>query len=659
MFFYRFYFLTWVRFLCSSMLKQQAGLVGVILLYLSGPAVALEQCLAGDYSEPFHICYFSLNNEKEFVEMQKFTNKINQHTLELVSVQEYLTEGELPEESFKKMVESGVRCDGLIISGHHTSTFKGKRSSGSLSIDFLETLSCDPKYSKWFTRVNALWLQGCRTLGTGEIIVEESSANYHTMQVEEILEEDYLEQSIAQLNIEFSATLDQDNPLSSRYLRIFPGATVFGWTKVAPGEKAGSQYSIPFHIAHISKLISHQDAFPSDSPIQGAWTKESTLQYLNSIIGVLDGSTQCQDLAVEAWKEHGKVQNQTTEYGFYNPALNAYKPLTETDGTILKTAHVYDCLFKNSQGQQFLKVLDEILKEPILIRYTYNSLLERLKTLKAEDPNLYTQTINKLRSNVVIQDFLSKKLDDKNLGLLRKIDYFVFYEEIFGPTQKIIPTILKKVSQAFYNISSETPDGLDYKRTLLASLAKHGCLNNDQGLQLIQQVVEEDPRKEMKVFAIEVAGELGELALFILEEGFSNSNAHVRAVALTQLRQQLEKEALLPFVEEGITDKSPYVRAMAMGSAPRLEEAGPILEKGFLDDTQWVRASAIKASLQIGEKALPFLKKTLATKEGNQTLVDWPKALPMLKKAKDQHKDKEFRNYIQSLISYVEQEQKK
>ena len=653
MFSCRRYFLTWSWFLC--LLRRQ--LVGVILFYLSGPAGALEQCVAGDYSEPFHICYFSLNNEKEFVEMQKFTNKINQYTYELVSVQEYLTEGELPEESFKKMVESGVRCDGLVISGHHTVAFEGKRSSGSLSIDFLETLSCDPKYSKWFTRVNALWLQGCRTLGTGEIIIEEEiSAGYHTMQVEEVLEEEQVEQSIAQLNIEFLATLDQDNPFSSRYLRIFPRATVFGWTKLAPGEKAGSEYSIPFHMAHISKLIDNQDAFPSDSPIQGTWTEKSTLRYLNSMIGVLDGAEKCQDLAVEAWREHGRVHDQDTEYGFYNPALNAYKPLTETDGTILKTAHVYDCLFKNSQGHTFLKVLDEILKEPILIRYTYNSLLERLKTLKEEEPHFYTQTVKKLREHSVIQDFLSKKLDDKSLGLLRKIDYLAFYEEIYGPTQKITPTVLEKASEAFSTISSENLDGLYYKRTLLSSLSKHGYLNNDQGLKLIQQVTK-DPKREMSTFAMEVAGDLGKPAFFILEEGFLNKNAHVRAVALKQMSHSLEEGALLPFVEKGMADKHVYVRAVAMGSAHKLgEKTLPFIERGFSDEAQWVRAVAMRSSLTVGKKALPVLQKALATEEGKKTLINLPKAkaLAMLKQAMDKHKDKEFQNYIQSLLSYVE-----
>lgn len=292
----------------------------------------------GQDTGDFHICYFSLNNEKEITEMEKFTKKINEHSHCSISVNEYMTEGGDPEESFKKMVESGVRCDGLVISGHHTGAFGGKRASGSLGIGFLEKLSCDERYSKWFNNINALWLQGCRTLGTGEIVrnEEEEDADYHTTRVGGVLEEDHLEQSLADLNMEFSATLDQDNPLSSRYLRAFPAATVFGWTKTAPGERAGSQYSIPFHMAHISRLINNQDRFPTDSPIKGTWTKKSAVQYSTSMLNLLNGKSQCQKLAVEAWKKHGKVRNQSTEYGFFNPDLNAYTALMNTEDEVLK-----------------------------------------------------------------------------------------------------------------------------------------------------------------------------------------------------------------------------------------------------------------------------------------------------------------------------------
>ena len=107
------------------------------------------------------ICYFSLNNEKEFHVMEEFTEKLNRYSPIKIEVQEFLPKGGDTKEAFKRMVESGVVCDGLVISGHHTGSFGGKRAKGSLSIDLMEELSCNPKYSAFFNNVKGLWLRGC------------------------------------------------------------------------------------------------------------------------------------------------------------------------------------------------------------------------------------------------------------------------------------------------------------------------------------------------------------------------------------------------------------------------------------------------------------------------------------------------------------------
>ena len=39
-----------------------------------------ESVPAEGKTDDFHICYFSLNNEKEFTEMQKFTKKLNEYS---------------------------------------------------------------------------------------------------------------------------------------------------------------------------------------------------------------------------------------------------------------------------------------------------------------------------------------------------------------------------------------------------------------------------------------------------------------------------------------------------------------------------------------------------------------------------------------------------
>ena len=121
--------------------------------------------LLGSSGYAAKICYLSLNNEKELTEMDKFTENLNRFSDEKIDVQEFLDVGGDPQIAFDEMVKSGVVCDGLVISGHHTGSFGGKRAKGSLSLSFMEKLSCQNKYAKFFNGVKALWLQGCRTLG--------------------------------------------------------------------------------------------------------------------------------------------------------------------------------------------------------------------------------------------------------------------------------------------------------------------------------------------------------------------------------------------------------------------------------------------------------------------------------------------------------------
>ena len=631
--------------------------------------------------DSFHICYFSLNNQHEFTEMEKFTKKLNKHSSHPISVKEYMTEGGLPEDSFKKMVEENVRCDGLVISGHHTGAFGGKRAEGSLNVSFLEKMSCDEKYSNWFKNIQALWLQGCRTLGTGEVVPDqeetstnqETSADHHTLRVGNVLYEDHLEQSLADLDMEFSATLDQDNPLSSRYLRVFPKATVFGWTKTAPGEKAGSQYSIPFHIAHIARLNSKTDQFPISKPLDETLDPESSLQYTESLLNLLNrqNKNECEDVSIEAWKKHGNVQNQRTELGFSNPDLNAHPALTQSNDALLKQARLLDCLLNNAKDEEsLLKAIDEILKDKKLIHYTFNSLLDKLKTLKQDQPELHKKILDKLKSNNKINEFLAQKLNSPSLGILRKIDYFAFYEELYGKSDPIRARLLDQSIKILKSTQSEDSYAvLDYKLTLLQSLDKHGYLTHPKGLSVLEQAMKDsytdvrkraveaagklgepalpllteaerrypDIREEViealgkvgeaalpllentlnnsyrsseREKAVEAAGEIGEVALPLIEQAMKDSDINVRLEAVEALGKV--GEAVLPLIEQAMKDSNKYVRRRAVGAAGKVGEAAlPLLEQAMNDSDKYVRLTAVGVVGEIGKPALPILEKAM------------------------------------------------
>ena len=620
--------------------------------------------------------------------MDKFIKKLNAYSSHPIRITEYMTSGGEPEESFLKMVENGEKCDGLVISGHHTGAFGGKRADGSLGVSFLEKLSCDERYRDWFYNIKALWLQGCRTLGTGEIvsISEEASADYHTDRVGALLDVDHLEQSFSELNIEFSTTLDQDNPLSSRYLRVFPSANVFGWTKTAPGEVSGSEYSIPFHIAHLAKLMNEEDSFPEEGPLERSWTEGSADRYREALSLILNGgeyaeNEQCHIEAwvnqgslknisflgpiqtgeiknggvacsMRAWQNHGQVKEQSTEYGFWNPDLQSYPSLMLTGDKILEQASFYNCWLKTATGEELLEVLDRILEDTVFIRYTYNTLLERLQSLRREaedrekkrtegiveenkateelvndnrteeeresgnerekesesEGSLYAQVIYKLQSSKELGVFLSKKLNSPSLGILRKIDYYAFYEEVYIGQERIKVIILNKVQEIFQSLSGDSYDERDYKLSLLRSLSKHGYFESEEGLNFLKHIME-DPSESIRGDVVveladlikeDIGGINKEELLDLLKEFKADPSESVRGVLVRKLAvliksdiRGIDKGELLEFLKGFNEDLSGFVRrvlvrklAVLIKSDIRGIDKGELLEflKGFKKD---------------------------------------------------------------------------
>lgn len=460
-----------------------------ILLFLSLSSWASN-------AEDVHLCYFSLNNEKEYHEMAKLTQQLNKYSKNKVTVSEYLTDGDA-RESFQAMVDSKVKCDGLIVSGHHTGSFGGKRSNSTLSIDFLEELSCDNENKEFFNHIKALWLQGCRTLGTGNIEVndETSSADFHSARVGAVLTQDHLDQSFADLNIEFSNTLDQDNPLSSRYLRVFPRATTFGWTKTAPGEEARSEFSVPFHIAQMAHVNDDRKQY-FDNPV-GEISEESAIKYAEVLTNLLNDSLRFQNIecgqdieekALLAWQLHGDVK-KSKKYAFDNSDLNSYQALFSGSNEVLYTAKSLECILKKSNDPKIIKdTLEKILSDQSLIGLTFNSIYElMLRYEKDGDFQLLMELKKTINTSANLQEFLMTKLASKTMGIIRKIDYYAFYKELTGNNVEAIENLILKTSKNIFSKQTEDFNELDYQETLAKSLGKHGIINDSFMIELINE----------------------------------------------------------------------------------------------------------------------------------------------------------------------------
>ena len=449
-------------------------LIALAWLLLSWTAAAQPQSM----DHPQTLCFFSLNNAKEFLLTRAFLLEASNFGKRHTRVVEFHNPDSdaHPESSFRAMTDTGQVCDGLVISGHHTGSFGGNRADGVLDISFLEELSCNPRYEAFFQRVNAVWLQGCRTLGVGPMALEsgdggELQADYHMQRVGAELIQDGLEQSFADLSFEFSATLDQDNPLASRYLRVFPGARVFGWTKSSPGEKAGSETSLLYHMAHMVHL---EQGAPLVAPLRQR-SEASMVGISQSFSKVLGRNSTDDALSIDAWLSHGRVKR--SGFGFDNSDLNAYAPLFNASETSLLTAKDLGCNVRNSTTfEQLQAALDKILGSPTYVAYSFNVIWQVFQNLREENPEDYAALRHQLVSSAAVMNLLDSKLKSPQTGLLMKIEYYSYYRELTGnQVTEVEARILEQVHYFMLaeDLAGSQYDVRDFRESLLLSLASH------------------------------------------------------------------------------------------------------------------------------------------------------------------------------------------
>lgn len=415
------------------------------------------------------ICFFSMNNEKEFKVLNSFVSKI-QTDQKKIQVIEFMSQGSNPSQAFTDLVRSQTHCDGLVISGHHTGSFGGKRASGSIAVSLFEKLSCNEELAPFFFHIKALWLQGCRTLGVKNLLTLDS-ADYHMNRVGDVLADDGLEQSFAELNNEFSLTLDQDNPLSSRYQRVFPAAHVMGWTKTAPGEESRSENSLPYHVAH---YIKKTEGIMPVNPLgtMNLSDKQKFSFYLNKMLSPL-GVDQ---LLVNSWISQG----QEKIYGFNNSDINAFKPLLYSQDGTLQMAKKIDCSLLNARNEnELIQAIDIFLQHPEIYGYSFETLFTALK------PH-YQNALRVLQKNSSFLSFLVSKIESKQTGILRKIEYYALYRKI---AQRIFPlvdqAIMKKTREYVLKADLNNYDQRDFIQSLFKSLNQ----NNLTSAELLQQII--------------------------------------------------------------------------------------------------------------------------------------------------------------------------
>ena len=306
--------------------------------------------------KPMNLCFFSLNSLKDFAAIRNILKNMDS-----IRVKEWLEVGGYPQQSFMQLLESGEKCDGLVISGHHRSQgFDGQRSHNFLSIEQLERWSCDPQWNTWFQHVKVLWLQGCATSRRQN---------------------------------------EDDMSFAHRYAKVFPNAALFAWSGSAPLKS--SYLTIPYQFVNLKKILHEKDM-------------------KKALIDLLKGKHIGE--ALLAWK---KLRNRSSRkyFGIWNHTAQAFYPHFNSRKNIEIHESTCSLLNPSPTKKRFFDIQKILSSKPKLMA-NLDFLLQELKSSekKPETYLLYQKELKEiLAKSILYKKILLKTIYNKKYSPLKKV----------------------------------------------------------------------------------------------------------------------------------------------------------------------------------------------------------------------------------------------
>lgn len=470
--------------------------VTVALAAASRPCanITSEETIPAECKRPeiVRLCYMSFNNEKEFQLVHKAVsileetlNKAGRPVRNPIQVLELVEKNGRPERIFTWLQREGLQCHGFVISGHHTSSFGGARTSMRVSIDDFENYSCSSQSRTFFNSINSLWLQGCRTLGeeTEAQHRDRDNVTFHAERVARALDADGLiEQNHLSLQAGFAQIFDTENPYSTRINRAFPNALTFGWTMSAPGVQAKSERSLFYHLHNFVMNLEEKkrggQAALLPLPDQPGYGPDAAERLHNGLVRLLKNDHGCPECATTGWLQHGGKVKAANRMSFGNPYLSSLMPIAGSNDKLLTKAKDIDCQLRTSDSPDLIaNVIKEALQTPALSDYVFNSIRAMLANLNSSTS---TARIKKaLRENKNFVYLIYRKLINPKVALPRKIEYYRLYADI---NLKRYPEVEKEIvtsAKAFIISPNSTEDhyAVAAKRDLIRTLTDNDLVD--------------------------------------------------------------------------------------------------------------------------------------------------------------------------------------
>lgn len=354
--------------------------------------------------------------------------------------------GQAFERMIKEMSDNNEKCDSLVISGHHTGNWQGK--TGKLKLKTMEALSCNPKYKDWFDNIKALWLDGCNTV-TDNFIQSRGIVQTSDSETVRVVAKDKTDTGLLKLDRSdvnsyqqaYTGSLDENTPLSSRYLRMFPNTQIYGVNgATSTAKQKGNDSYIYQHLTQLGKALKGEE-----QDLQNKEQESNTRENFNRGFQALFSNDDfCDPEKLEAWEnvpglQAKQIRAEAIENQDYKKAYKlgcdlilAKQVLDNPRSTEAQKALALqiknDPQYRNKTN--ILRLANQILETPgsskanQAVNLAQLSIVQSLKTINREDQNVTEQdkTYSHLLFNNIYDSWnTAKKYKSKNVNFFRQV----------------------------------------------------------------------------------------------------------------------------------------------------------------------------------------------------------------------------------------------
>ena len=426
-------------------------------------------------------CFFSLNKNTE----SKALNQAKADKADNLEIKEFYIDSETGAgtkksvtEAFKEMTTK-TQCDALTLSGHHVGYFTGLDSTtqekskrtldqAALHLSFLEDLACEGDECKeWFSDIKVLFLHGSRTAGVqaqpaplAENSTDKAAQDPEVQQRNQMthLTDPKDSRFLENWMREYASTVDENNPLHSRYLKMFPQAQVMAFG----GRAARVDASAQDFIQYITNLEDEGDpTSPSEQDFQ------NFLDYVQNPSPTSDFCTQSEN----AWT--GLPQGQ------------AFRQSQDSEKARQMGCDFSDAL-KSNNSADIQQALAPILDNPQYIHQNLNRIFHALNDDSPLSPESKNTILEALRNSPQAHNVFTENIQNSKLGVVRRADYLHLYKRISGtpPPENLWNQYTSLENQWTDNIIEQYKNSSDIFKALLAEV----IWKNNLGSQSPEQV---------------------------------------------------------------------------------------------------------------------------------------------------------------------------